>query len=57
MTDPVQQTTLPEREKLLRDALHDAKQAVECLEAGDVLRADTLLKLAVDQLQDTGLIP
>ena len=46
-----------EREKLFRDALHDAMQAVECIEAGDWLRADILLKLAIDQLDDTGLIP
>lgn len=53
--------TLPprvyEREKLLRDATHDVRQALECMEASDWLRADILLKLAVDQLADTGLIP
>lgn len=49
--------TLPARERLLRSALHDAEQAVECLRAGDVLSADILLKLAVDQIDETGIIP
>ena len=58
--EPTPTTDAPnmlEREKLFRDALHDARQAVECMEAGDWLRADILLKLAIDQLDDTGLIP
>jgi hypothetical protein len=50
-------STLLERECLLREATHDAEQAVECMKQGDWLRADVLLKLATDQLADTGLIP
>jgi hypothetical protein len=53
----VRPPTLTEREKLLRDALHDARQAVECMEAGDWLRADVLLKLATDQIADAGVLP
>ena len=49
--------TLPERERLLREAMHDAKQAVECMEQGDWMRADVLLKLAADQIADAGVVP
>jgi hypothetical protein len=44
-------------DQLLQNALADAKEAVACLERGDALRADILLKLATDQLAQTGLIP
>ena len=48
---------MTEREYLLRSATHDAKQAVECMDQGDWLRADILLKLAVDQIADAGVLP
>lgn len=48
---------ITEREYLLRNALHDARQAVECMERDDWLRADILLKLAVDQIADAGVLP
>jgi hypothetical protein len=43
------ETPLPERERLLQEATHDAKQAVERMEEGDWLRADQLL--------DAGVVP
>ncbi len=49
--------TPTERDRLLREVEHDTRQALDCMAEGDWLRADILLKLAVDQLADTGLIP
>lgn len=46
-----------ERYRLLCSAEHDAKQAVECIEVGDWLKADILLKLAIDQISDSGVLP
>ena len=47
----------PTKRVLLDEALNDARNAVSAMEQGDWLRADILLKLAVDTLADTGIIP
>ena len=54
-TDP--RPSISERDRLLRGVLNDARQAVDCMMQGDWLRADVLMKLAIDQLAETGLIP
>lgn len=48
---------LSERERLLQSAKADAEHAVDCMRAGDWLKADILLKLAVDQIDDAGVVP
>lgn len=47
----------PSRSQLLACATRDARAGVEAMEQGNWLSADILLKLAIDQLADTGLIP
>lgn len=53
------ETTAPtviEREYLLRGAVNDAAQALDCMRIGDWRRADVLLKLATDQIADAGVL-
>jgi hypothetical protein len=47
----------PTRKVLFEEALNDARNAVAAMEKGDWLGADILLKLAIDTLADTGVIP
>lgn len=47
----------PSQAVLLTEATNDVRLALRCMEERDWLRADILLKLAVDTLADTGLIP
>ena len=42
---------------LLKAACRDGEAAIEALRSGDVLAADILFKLAIDQIDETGLIP
>ena len=46
-----------EQRKLVESAIADAEAAINRLKLGDLLAADILLKLAVDELADTGMIP
>ncbi len=48
---------MTEREKLLSETRKDIQSASEAMDEENYLAADLYLKLASDQLKDTGLIP
>ncbi len=48
---------LPTNRERLARAQQNAYQAALALADGDYLRADILLKLAIDEIADTGLLP
>ena len=47
----------PTRRDLLFQAKVDAQEAVRALLVDDYLRADILLKLAIDHIKDAGVLP
>jgi len=54
------ETACPDRmrkDNLLSDALGDISAAFDAGSRGDWLRADILLKLALDEIADAGVLP
>ena len=45
------------RKQLLAAALLDAQQGVDALRRGNPLAADVWLKLAIDQIRESGVLP